>query len=788
MKSSEFTARRAVAWVLALALAAPVAAQAMDLTGDVNANLSNRFGTKRDRASIKLTHLGSVVGSLPNPFCPETSSVELRTDRQSVQFPLDCNAWSARSGTWLYRRRGDIGAIRRLVLQTRRSGDAIIIQAQGALYGAAGLSGPAQWLEVQLNVGGSSYCGRIESPSVRVRRNDADKILMKGVAVPCGTGNPPPTPETTPSSTLPKVRLTAPEHGSFVSGGGWTTVSGEIENAVAGMTLDVNGVQVTPQGNTFSVDLPVYASNVVQPIVAALHLPDGEVSLDRVDVIAGQLVPAGVSTADGLLSRLDDQLMTRLDSELQSRLRSRLTSVNLIPFGGNLIDASLLGAQVHIGASAGPAADVEASMVPEQGLITTNVVLTAFTLSLDINVKIPNPVPLLPDISVSCNAVSVSVGRTTIHTDVTVGPGQSGLPLSVQKIDNSVQVDLGALGSSSTVCGGIPIDFGLIGLDGVIGNALRNLFQGATGGVDPQVAENVQAVLQGFASVGNFADILALDAPLRDVAEDILGLTFSWNPTISIGSIAPNAPALPGSFAPSQVLPSFGSLTPGGSPYDLALGVATSTLNQYLESNVEAGALQAVIDHLGGAPLNCSALDAVLPGLNLVDLLGGDFPLALHLSPTHEHMLSAEGQPLGIAPLFSGAPGAYGAMAELLMSHWRFDLVRQDTGETVFSGLIDGRFGVDFNLAVDPSSGDVVLHLQLQNVQPEDIAIMILSKETGIDEAQLRLMWSVFQNQIVPILQSSLGDVPLPQLDGLQPTSVESQYDLGFLKLFLNVN
>jgi len=180
------------------ALLCAVAVRAADvamLNGKV-AKLKDKAGTVSDQALVKFTKESAFATLPPSPLCPTTSTVQLTSDTGDVLIPLDCGHWTASGSRYLYLDpTGSSGGVQKIVLVSKPTGGTLLIKMRGAHYGVSALPGQIAFLDARITIDTASYCGRFESPPSVFKKNDPDKVVIKG---PSGACVAPPTPTDTP--------------------------------------------------------------------------------------------------------------------------------------------------------------------------------------------------------------------------------------------------------------------------------------------------------------------------------------------------------------------------------------------------------------------------------------------------------------------------------------------------------------------------------------------------------------------------------------------------------------
>lgn len=169
---------------------------------------SERDGTSRDWLDIRFRD-AAIADPVPDPRCPASSSLRIASEGQTSSIDLDCTMWKQRGATrFVYADRyGTAGGVKRVLLAGGRSGRAGTrgVKLAGDNYGNDPLTGPVEFLEVELMVAADGYCGRFSEPASTLRRNGPAVVRFFGPAsLPCEaapTETPTPTPPPTPTPT-----------------------------------------------------------------------------------------------------------------------------------------------------------------------------------------------------------------------------------------------------------------------------------------------------------------------------------------------------------------------------------------------------------------------------------------------------------------------------------------------------------------------------------------------------------------------------------------------------------
>lgn len=177
--------------IFLLCVAATAAAQTT-LAGGRVASIRNKPGTLSDNAVFRFTRETALAEPLPDPQCPRTSRLRLASSAQETVIELPCGTWRRAGTTYRYDDGSALeGGVRTIVLRKNK----LLVKLKGSNFQA--FSGPVGHLEVQLEVGTASYCGRFET----FKLNLAERILSRGPSLPCVPSTPTPVPPATMTPT-----------------------------------------------------------------------------------------------------------------------------------------------------------------------------------------------------------------------------------------------------------------------------------------------------------------------------------------------------------------------------------------------------------------------------------------------------------------------------------------------------------------------------------------------------------------------------------------------------------
>lgn len=173
------------------AVAERATAETADLTQGRLVKLVDHEGAVADLAIAKFVRDPSLALPLPDPTIA-ASTITLRSeDGDTAALDLGMSNWAAAGAAgWVYKDT-DGGAVRKVVLKANDAGGRLIVKAKGNAYGAVALAGPESFVEVELVIGATGYCGRFEEPTSTARKNVVGKVVFKGPTTSCDAGPPP---------------------------------------------------------------------------------------------------------------------------------------------------------------------------------------------------------------------------------------------------------------------------------------------------------------------------------------------------------------------------------------------------------------------------------------------------------------------------------------------------------------------------------------------------------------------------------------------------------------------
>jgi hypothetical protein len=602
-----------------------------------------------------------------------------------------------------------------------------------------------------------------------------------------------------PVQSPPGLTIASPQHGAFAPGPNLTLNGAFTGVAPTNAQVRVNGALATVSPDrTWSITLPLDPGRIMQPQQAVLRV----ISTGR-DVASQRiLVHRGESRADGAFSeqsvalRLSDPGLDQVEPLIESGVVLDLPT--LLPPGSVVISGFCALRDPLFGFCIGSVtARVDGDPAPS---------ISGFSIDVD-----AQPGYAFGDIGVQDLSIDLDLDGSGLapdcgwHFEADATPILGDYELRRDVADPS-KVDVNLLGAPGVSFVGFDdeptyglCNFPLIGdliqlivgdLEPTVQDALVDFLSDPDGAgqADAPVAGAIEDALADISITGPISGSLGvqLEAPLFEipgfwdgVGEDAEGLTLGSDTrvTSSEGSgpgqcTAPaGAPDLAASYHVPELFPVFGTLTPGGLPYHLGLGISTSAFNQLLKAQVECGLLLTSLTQIdigfGPVPLTAGVLSLLIPQF------GGLTPslaMRIDLQPS-------------LAPLLSGNPGPGGEIAELQVPHLVAEIREVVSGHRWLSLAID--FTAGLGVAFDDVSGALVF--SVESVSASNITIGVTHNLLAIPEAQLQSALPPLLEPLLPTLGAGLGSFPLPAFFGLSLESVEVSRTGQFLTLYANL-
>jgi hypothetical protein len=579
------------------------------------------------------------------------------------------------------------------------------------------------------------------------------------------------------------VTIDTPMHGVF-SLAPSTPITGHTTGVgPAGANLTLNGAPVvlSPTG-TFSTSMPLSQSALFNPIHAKLvRNHDGKTAYDRVVVIAGNAIPAGQPSPNGVGMRINDRGLDTIEPVATTLVD--IDPSTLVTPGTPVLEDYCYA---PVGSVCFGSVDVTISGTPPPQVGPIGIALDSQTNAIDGDIT-------LHDLRVTVNIDNASGIPIHCELHLTVPTiqilGDYGLsPL----VPQPTKVDVSQIGSVSVQASGTTYQTDCSGLFGdltesLIGSAIGDVgalfadgMQGFLNEVDANgntpIAGAIETALGGIDIAGPVGGGLGIDlhAPFTSIVEDPIGITFAANVTATTLDPAPGAPQFTGTYHVSEPFPSFGATTPVQHvPYGLGLAISTSGFNQLLRSQIESGLLQTTLTSvdLGGGPVPVTAglLAAAFPQFATIP---GATPIAIRIAPT-------------IAPVLTGASGPSGELGELRMAQVEveFELdIGQPAETTLLALAVDTRLGLQ--LAFQPGGIGFVL----TPPDASDVVIALLSNPLGVQESAIQAFIPGVMASFLPDIAGALESFPLPQFIGLSIAGIEVSRNGQYYSIFADLS
>ena len=600
-----------------------------------------------------------------------------------------------------------------------------------------------------------------------------------------------------------RVEIDDPENGAFIEES-TVTVTGNVFSItpddfplnVDDMTLEINGtpIPIAPDGS-YSTNILLDPLKVFNPIEADIReVSKGFVDSARVVVIAGDSIAEGDYSPEAIALQINASGLDSLEPVVAGLVDFDLPS--LIPNGTTVasnicvIDSffGCLGrATVKVKNPPPSISGFKVGFASQQDSIRTNIALNGFNL----NVRIDGS-GLVPDCDLNLMASTLNLAGnyalepdpvTPTRVDVAQLGGVSANTANFSQNFTSGACDVFLIGDIIQLIVG--------DLQPLVVGGLRGFLDATDGNNNTPIAAAIETALAGVDVSGSISQALSsqLDAPFFKVKETAAGITmgsnarFLTNIGTDPGQCNPpaGAPDLSASYHVSQPFPSFGSSTPNGVPYEIAMGISSSGFNQLLRSMVECGLLVATISELDlfgtGFPIPLTA------GLlaNFIPELGGiapNSPARLAIRPT-------------IAPLITGAPGPAGELALLKIAQLHLtvfvDVTTTQAGVVELNAaqmMLDADVGIE--LAVDEDTGSLVF--ELSEPSPFDIKVKSVENPVGADLSDVEALLPFVVGSFLPSLAGGLGSFPLPSFLGLSLEVVEIARNGEMLTIYADLN
>jgi hypothetical protein len=539
------------------------------------------------------------------------------------------------------------------------------------------------------------------------------------------------------------------------------TITGDVDIADDDtlVSLTVNGVEATVDGDRYSAEVPLDGAAVLNSVDVVARYGRGEVIRERRTVVYGdgdtaEVLPAGASLDSAVGLRINERSFTKLGAVVKT-----LTTIDapaIAPAGTVFLDeciTQIIVCTLHArAASAAPPTigDFSVALDSNQGNVRAVVTLTGVHIPIDVDARIAG-IPASCDLEVDAQTVTID-GNYALQPDV-ADPHL----LDVNLVGTRPTVTLGNVTDDFTggVCS-IPVIEQIVGLflpdvKTLMQQNLTTLLgdRDGNGPLDAPVADAVEAALAKINVAGDIGSALGLDleSTLTAADEDPAGIALRATAAFTSLGVAPEAPDLTGSVGyPGEVFATLPTATPGGRPYDVAVGASATGFNQLLAGETERGLLNVDVTRLDGRQLTLKGLfDLVGAG----GLITADQPIVISLRPE-------------VAPIVTTGPGPAGATGELRFSGYRVTVKTVGPQPVLLLGLV-----LDFRTGIGLELVDGGLGFTFAQPAEEDMTATVTANPLGLPEA---LIGSVFQQlspQVFATVQDVLPSFPLPQFAGL---------------------
>jgi hypothetical protein len=545
------------------------------------------------------------------------------------------------------------------------------------------------------------------------------------------------------------------------------TVTGEIKVADDDtlVSLTVDGVEATVDGERYTADIPLDGDEVLNAVLVEATYGSGEVIRERRTVVYGdgvtaEVLPAGAVLDDAVGLRINERSFPKIGAVVKTL--TTIDTAAIAPAGTVFLDeciTRIIVCTLHAKAtSAAPPtiADFGVALDSNQGNVRAVVTLTGLHIPIDIDARIAG-IPASCDLEVDARSV-------TIDGNYTLQPSAADPQLlDVNLVGTTPTVTLGTV--TDDFVGGIcsiPVIEQIVGLflpdvKTLMQQNLTSLLgdPDGAGPADAPVAEAVEGALAQINIAGDIGGALGLDldSTITAADEDPSGIALRATASFTSAGVAPEAPDLTGSVGfPGEVLATLPTSTPGGQPYDVAVGASATGFNQLLAGETERGLLNVDVTSLGGQPLTLKSLfDLVGAG----GLITQDQPVVISLRPE-------------IAPIVTTAPGPAGATGELRFSGYKVAIkTAGDPAGVLLSLVLDFRTGVGLDLV------DGGLGFTFDQPAQEDMTATVIKNPLALPEALIAAVFQQLSPQVFASVQEVLPSFPLPQFAGLDLSLVE---------------
>jgi hypothetical protein len=423
------------------------------------------------------------------------------------------------------------------------------------------------------------------------------------------------------------------------------TITGEVKvsNNDTLASLTVNGVEATVDGTSYSAEVPLDGEAVLNAVLVQATYGSGKVLRERRTVVYGdgdtaEVLDEGAVLDDAVGLRLNERSFPKISTVVKS-----LTTFDpgaIAPAGTVFLDeciTQIIVCTLHAKAStAAPPTIADFGVALDSNQDNVNAVVTLTDLHVPVNVN-----ARVIGIPTNC-ALDIDAASVTINGNYSLQPSPTDPHfLDVNLVGATPTVTLGNV--TDDFVGGIcsiPVIEQIVGLflpdvKTLMQSNLTTLLgdPDGAGPLDSPVADAVEQALSQISIAGDIGDALGLDldSTLTAADEDPDGIALRATASFTSEGVAPGAPDLTGSVGfPGEVLAALPTTSPGGLPYDVAVGASASGFNQLLAGETERGLLNVDVTQLNGQALTLVSLfDLVGAG----GLITEDAPVVIELRP-----------------------------------------------------------------------------------------------------------------------------------------------------------
>jgi hypothetical protein len=554
-----------------------------------------------------------------------------------------------------------------------------------------------------------------------------------------------------------------------------TTITGDVTvaNGQTLVSLTVNGVDAAVEGTRWSADVPLDGAAIFNAVDVVATYSSGEVRRERRTVVHGdgdhaEVLPEGATLSDAVGLRVNERSFSKLGPVVKSL--TTFDPAAVAPPGTVFLDeciTQVIFCVVYVRAATGGVAtiqDFSVALDANQGNVRAVVTLSGMHVPVAVNAQVFGaPV----NCTMNVDAASITIdGNYALQPDA-VDPHF----LDVNLVGATPVVTLG--GVESDFVGGV---CSIPGIEQIVGLFLPDVEQmmrtslttllgdpDGSGPVDAPVAEAVEGALSQLNIAGDIGSALGLqlDSTLQSADEDPAGIGLRATASFTSDGVVLGAPDLTASVGfPGDALGALPSTTPGGAPFDVAVGASATGFNQLLAGETERGLLNVDITSIGGVPLTLKALfDLVGAGGAVTE----DRPMVIQLRPE-------------VAPIVTQDDGPGGALGEMLLHGYRATIYTTDDTKVWLELVLDFRTGVGMEMTAEG------LAFTFDPPAAGDLDVTLIKNPNNIPPALIDAVFAQLTPEVFGAVQDVLPAFPLPGFAGLGLAPVEiSRVGSGFV-------